>query len=198
MEPTRNNALVDLLDRMLAKGIILHADLVISVSGVPLIGVNLKAAIAGMTTMLDYGMMEAWDEKIRGYALKDSEEEAPLDENEEIAFKTFGSHYYHDTTLPGIWRPGYLYLTNKRLFLFRRKPAKILFEVAIEKIRGLTLERKKYLKEKDEILLLLLESERTDDNVAVLRTGEIRELKRRIEERMEETRGIMKVSPSTS
>ena len=196
MEPTRNNAFVDLLDRMLVKGVILHADLVISVSGVPLIGVNLKAAIAGMTTMLDYGMMEAWDEKIRGYALEhsDDEEEAPLDQNEEIVFKTFGSHYYHDTAFPGVWRPGYLYLTNKRLFLFRKKPAKILFEVAIEEIRDVTIERKKYLKEKEEILLLLLESDRINNNVAVLRTREIRELKRRIEE----IRGIMKVSPSTS
>jgi len=198
LEPTRNNAFVDLVDRMLVKGVILHADLIISVSGVPLIGVNLKAAIAGMTTMLDYGMMEAWDEKIRGYALEHcDEEETPLDQNEEIVFKTFGSHYYHDTALPGVWRPGYLYLTNKRLFLFRKKPAKILFEVAIDKIRDLTIERKKSLKEKEEILLLLLESERTDNNVAVLRAGEISELKRRIEEGMEETRRIMKVSLST-
>jgi len=54
---------------------------------VPLIGVNLKAATAGMTTMLDYGMMEAWNKEIRRYALENSEEEAPLDENEEIIFK---------------------------------------------------------------------------------------------------------------
>ena len=100
MEPTRNSALVDLVDRILVKGVILHADLVISVSGVPLIGVNLKTAIAGMTTMLDYGMMEAWDEEIRRYALENSEEEAPLDENEKIVLKTFGSHYYRDTSLP--------------------------------------------------------------------------------------------------
>jgi len=198
LEPTRNNAFVDLVDRMLVKGVILHADLIISVSGVPLIGVNLKAAIAGMTTMLDYGMMEAWDEKIRGYALEHcAEEEASLDQNEEIVFKTFGSHYYHDAALPGVWRPGCLYLTNKRLFLFRKKPAKILFEVAINKIRDLTIERKKCLKEKEDFLFLLLESERTDNDVAVLRAGEISELKRRIEEGMEETRGIMKVSLST-
>jgi len=198
LEPTRNNTLVDLFDRMLVKGVILQADLLISVSGVPLIGVNLKAAIAGMTTMLEYGMMEVWDEKIRGYALENSDERASLDENEEIFFRTFGSHYHRDTSLLGVWRPGYLYLTNKRLFLFQKNPAKILFEVAIDKIRGLSIESKKYLKEKKEVLLLLLESERTDNNVAVLRTKEIRELKRRIEERMEETHGIMKVSPSTS
>jgi len=192
LEPTRNSALVDLVDRILVKGVILQADLVISVSGIPLIGVNLKAAIAGMTTMLDYGMMEAWDEKIRRYALENSEEEAPLDENEKIVLKTFGSHYYRDTSLPGVWRPGYLYLTNKRLFLFRKKPANILFEVPLEKIRGLSIERNKYLKEKEETLLLLIENERTDSDVVVLRTGEIRELKRKIEERIEKIYGTVK------
>jgi len=197
LEPTRNSALVDLIDKILVKGVILQADLVISVSGVPLIGVNLKAAIAGITTMLDYGMMEAWDEKIRRYALENSEEEAPLDENEKIILKTFGSHYYHDTSLPGVWRPGYLYLTNKRLFLFRKKPARILFEVPLEKIRGLTIEKKKCLKEKEETLLLLIENERSDSDAVVLRTGEIRELKRRIEERIEEIHGTVKVLPST-
>jgi len=196
LEPTRSNALVDLVDRILVKGVILHADLVISVSGVPLIGVNLKAAIASMTTMLDYGMMEAWDEEIRRYALENSEE-APLDENEKIVLKTFGSHYHYDTSLPGVWRSGYLYLTNKRLFLFRKKPAKILFEVALNKIKSLDIERKKYLKEKEETLLLLIESERSDSDVAVLHTGEIRELKRKIEERIEEIHGIVKVLPST-
>jgi len=197
LEPTRNSALVDLIDRILVKGVIFQADLVISVSGVPLIGVNLKAAIAGMTTMLDYGMMEAWDEKIRRYALENSEEEAPLDENEKIVLKTFGSHYYRGTSLPGVWRPGYLYLTNKRLFLFRKKPARILFEVPLEKIRGLTIEKKKCLKEKEETLLLLIENERSDSDAVVLRTGEIRELKRRIEERIEEIHGTVKVLPST-
>ena len=120
MEPTRAGALVDLVDRILVKGVILHADLVISVSGVPLIGVNLKAAIAGITTMVDYGVMEAWDEKIRKSVLADSEEEAPLNENEQIIFKTVGSHYYRSTSFHGIWRTGFLYLTNRRLFLFRK------------------------------------------------------------------------------
>jgi len=197
LEPTRNSALVDLIDRVLVKGVILHADLVISVSGVPLIGVNLKAAIAGMTTMLDYGMMEAWDEKIRRYALENSEEEAPLDENEKIVLKTFASNYYSDTSFPGVWRSGYLYLTNKRLFLFRKKPAKILFEVALDKIKGLAIERKKYLKEKEETLLLLIENDRSNKDIAVLRTGEIRELKRRIEERIEEAHRIVEALPST-
>jgi len=186
LEPTRNSALVDLVDRILVKGVLLQADLVISVSGVPLIGVNLKAAIAGMTTMLEYGMMEAWDEEIREYAVENSEEQAPLEENEKIVLKTFGSHYYRDRSLPGTWRSGYLYLTNKRLFLFRKKSARTLFEVALEKIRGLTIEMKECLKEKEETLLLLLEKDQAGNTVAMLRTGKARELKRKIEERIKE------------
>ncbi len=65
MKPVRESDLVDLLDRLLHKGLVLNADIIISVAGVPLIGINLKAAIAGIETMLDYGMMEPWDKKTR-------------------------------------------------------------------------------------------------------------------------------------
>lgn len=70
MEPTRevNATLVDLLDRVLDKGLIINADIIISVAGVPLVGVNLKAALAGMETMLKYGMMKDWDQAQRAIA----------------------------------------------------------------------------------------------------------------------------------
>jgi hypothetical protein len=69
MEPTRNAhaTLVDLLDRVLDKGLVIHADLIISVAGVPLIGVNLRAALAGMETMLEYGVMKEWDQRTRAW-----------------------------------------------------------------------------------------------------------------------------------
>jgi len=197
LEPTRNSALVDLFDRILVKGVILHADLIISVSGVPLIGVNLKAAIAGMTTMLDYGMMEAWDEKIRRYALENSEEEPPLDENEKIVLKTYASYYHMDASLPGVWRQGYLYLTNKRLFLFRKKPAKIFFEVTLYEIKGLTIESKEHLRKEEETLLILLENDQSGSRVAVLRAIKIRELKEEIERRIGKIHRTMRASPST-
>jgi hypothetical protein len=184
LEPDRNGALVDLVDRILVKGVILHADLVISVSGVPLIGVNLKAAIAGLTTMVDYGMMETWDEKIRKSVLADSEEEAPLSENEEIILKTFGSHYYRGASPSGVWRSGYLYLTNKRLFLFRKKPAKILFETALDRIKGVSTDKKECLKEKEETILLLFENDQSDRDMALLRTEEIKALTGKLEERI--------------
>lgn len=192
MEPTRNSALVDLMDRILDKGVILYADLIISVSGIPLIGVNLKAAIAGMKTMLDYGMMEAWDEKIRGYALE-IDEEVPLDENEKITLRTFASYRCRDVSLPGVWRSGYLYLTNKRLFLFRKKPAEKLFETTLDKIKGLSVERNEH---SAETLLLLLKDDQID-SVTVLRTEKIRELKEEIEKKIENIRGAVRALPST-
>jgi len=57
--------LVDLLDRVLDKGVFLQADLIISVAGIPLIGARLSVALAGMETMLKYGIMSDWDEAIR-------------------------------------------------------------------------------------------------------------------------------------
>lgn len=60
MEPTRRGqaGLVDLLDRVLDKGLILNADLIISLAGVPLIAVSLNAAIASVETMSQYGLMQ--------------------------------------------------------------------------------------------------------------------------------------------
>jgi hypothetical protein len=57
--------LVDVLDRVLDRGVVINADILICLSGVPLIGINLRAALAGMQTMLDYGLMTQWDERVR-------------------------------------------------------------------------------------------------------------------------------------
>lgn len=61
----RRATLVDLLDRVLDKGLFLRADLVISLAGVPLIGATLSLAVAGTETMLKYGILSDWDEAIR-------------------------------------------------------------------------------------------------------------------------------------
>lgn len=80
MKPEREgeNDLVDLLDKLLNKGIILNADLIISIAGIPLIGINLRAALASIETMLDYGMMEAWDQSIRDWYIRESIKEKAL------------------------------------------------------------------------------------------------------------------------
>lgn len=60
-----DSALVALLDRVLEKGLVVQADIVVTLAGVPLLGINLRAALANMDTMICYGMMEELDEKIR-------------------------------------------------------------------------------------------------------------------------------------
>ena len=58
MEPTRDTpwALADLLDRVRDRGIRVEPDVVVSVADIPLITVNLKAALVGIETVLRYGM----------------------------------------------------------------------------------------------------------------------------------------------
>jgi predicted alpha/beta hydrolase len=60
--------LSDLMDRLLDRGLFLRADLVISVAGIPLIGASLSLALAGMETMLNYGVMNDWDREMRAEA----------------------------------------------------------------------------------------------------------------------------------
>lgn len=184
MEPTidRSDTLVDLIDRILVRGIVLHADLVITVANIPLIGVSLKAVIAGMKTMLDYGMMEAWDSRIRRYALEhDDEEGLTLFPDETIVYKTFASHWYKDTSLPGVWRQGYLYLTNNRLTLIRKKPMTTLFEVPLRKVRNLSYVADMHLGKRRKMLLLSFENEAAEMEEAKLLTEEIEELKDQVE-----------------
>ena len=81
MEPTRevHATLADLLDRVLDKGLVIDADIVISLAGVPLLGISLRAALAGMETMLKYGLMKDLDKQIRMSA----QSELPLNRAED-------------------------------------------------------------------------------------------------------------------
>ena len=62
VEPVKDeHALVDVIDVLLRDGAVVRADVVISVAEVPLVGLKLTAAIAGMETMVEYGMFQQWD-----------------------------------------------------------------------------------------------------------------------------------------
>jgi len=80
VEPTRelHGTLSDLLDRVLDKGLVVSADLIITLSGIPLIAVNLKATMAGMETMLEHGLMRDWDESIRSHEQETRQSKAAL------------------------------------------------------------------------------------------------------------------------
>jgi len=139
MEPTRNPdvTLSDLITVLLDKGTYLNIDLIISVADIPLIGVNLRATIAGMETMLEYGMMRDWDEKTRAWVRKSVARHFPLREGEEIVAKMAGGHHHED--FYKTWRPGGLYLTNQRLVVFRRDPKEILWQTELARITALRL-----------------------------------------------------------
>jgi hypothetical protein len=57
LAPRPQATLVDVLDRVLERGLVINADIIISLAGVPLVGVNLRAALAGVDTFARYGMM---------------------------------------------------------------------------------------------------------------------------------------------
>lgn len=74
MQPSRadDDVIVDLLDVILRDGAVIEADVIISVADIPLVGLKLRAALAGMATMTEYGIFEEWDRQQRRRAL-DSE-----------------------------------------------------------------------------------------------------------------------------
>jgi hypothetical protein len=154
MEPERNTnaGLVGLLDRILNKGLVINADVIISVAGIPLLGLNLKAALAGMDTMLKYGMWEDWDAAQRAWATEERRGKElgklPLMDGEKMLWRTFGTHWYSKGIYHS-WRPGYIYVTNMRIFSYRKEPAEVLFTAYFEDIKGFAVERKANLSKKE-------------------------------------------------
>lgn len=143
MEPTRDThyTLVDLLDRVLDKGVVLYADIIVSVAGIPLIGVNLRAALAGMETMLSYGVMQEWDQKVCAERNRIGKQgELPLVAGEQFMLKIFGSHYYREG-IYSAWRQGYFYVTDRRVVLYQPGFNGTLFETPLEAINGLAIQR---------------------------------------------------------
>jgi hypothetical protein len=162
MEPTRDThaTLVDLLDRVLDKGLILDADLIIHVAGIPLLGVNLKACLAGMETMLKYGIWRDWDEAQRAVATEEQRRKKgmPLAVGEEVLLKIFASQWYGQGIYHN-WRPGHLYITDRRVLLFRKEPVEVLFQCLYEEIKAVATERKANVAGKEtEYLYLWLKS----------------------------------------
>jgi len=183
MEPTRNShaTLVDLLDRVLDKGLIIHADLIISLAGVPLIGVNLRAALAGMETMIQYGIMEEWDKCTRTWESEHRKaRRAAAISGEEVLLEIPGSYHYSQGIYTA-WRTGRIYLTDKRLILYNPSFDEVLFETPLQGIKGLTLEEEKCFTEKArKSLCLLLDS----GEIARLHTSDVPGLKEAIERRL--------------
>jgi Gas vesicle protein len=139
MEPQRGSqaTLEDLLERVLDKGIVLKLDLIIGVAGIPLIGISLQAAIAAIETMLDYGMMEAWDADTRAHAAREERRrEFGFQPGEHPVLDLYGS-YHRRRGISLVWQPGRLILTDRRLLLVRSAPPEVLFETLVGAIVGI-------------------------------------------------------------
>lgn len=196
MEPSRDSraTLVDLLDRILDKGLIINADLIISVAGIPLLGVNLKAALAGMETMLKYGVMQDWDQKTRAWEKEHRNKPLSfLTDGEKTELKLYGSYYYQKGSYEA-WKPGHFYLTNKRLVLYRSDFEEVIFQIAVEDIKALTLKEEEILvKVTKKPILYLFDKE--DKFYRINSTSAI-QLKEAIELKIKERRPLLKTPPA--
>ncbi|MFQ5902146.1 MAG: gas vesicle protein [Candidatus Binatia bacterium] len=193
MEPTRepHATLVDLLDRILDKGLVIHADIIISVAGIPLIGVNLRAALAGMETMFEYGVMQAWDERTRAWERAHRrKKEVSLAQGEEIILKMFGSHFY-SKGIYTTWRSGFFYLTDRRLFCGDFD--EIILQTALEEIRGIGIKEmdRPVARGKREELFLLLEN----GKIVRLHAQDVNQLREAIEKRLTEMGLVWEENP---
>ena len=56
MEKATGGSLVDVIDRILDKGLIVNADITVSVIGVELLGIKIRAALASFETAAMYGL----------------------------------------------------------------------------------------------------------------------------------------------
>ena len=65
MTSAASSQLVDLLDRVLDRGAVLAADLVVTVGGVPLLGLSLRAALGDVDTMVALGIFRPDDPLVR-------------------------------------------------------------------------------------------------------------------------------------
>src|SRR3954469_23640849 len=167
MQPTRDPqaTLSELVDALLNKGVYLDLDLIITVADIPLIGISLRAAIAGMETMLEYGMMNGWDERTRAWVRDSLARQVPLRPGEDVVARMAGGYYWQDPSgSAAAWRPGRIYLTTERLMVYRREPQEVLWQAALGAISGMELRMEPSVGGEARTRLLV----RTDDGAAAL------------------------------
>ncbi|WP_408958182.1 gas vesicle protein GvpM [Natrinema sp. 74] len=97
MRPQKDDdALVDVLDVLLRDGAVVRADVIVSVAEIPLVGIKLTAAIAGMETMTEYGLFEEWDATRRSAAVRRRQYDDPDSNADPKAVTELGVGSSHD------------------------------------------------------------------------------------------------------
>ena len=122
---------VDLLEVLLNKGAILNVDMLIGIGSIPLIGVSLRAAIAGIETMLEYGMMRDWDERTRQWVETSLTRDVPLERDERVQCRMLGAY----RTAAAEWPAGVIFVTNRRILVLRRYPRDLLLARALDDLQ---------------------------------------------------------------
>jgi hypothetical protein len=139
VEPTidTRTGLGDLLERVLDRGVFVKLDLIISVAGIPLVGLSLHAALASIETMNAYGMFGDWDTSTRAEAsLDQGSAKIRLEVGETVVLEEFAM-VRSDEGIMRTWRPGRAYLTDRRLMLVRRSPYEVLVSLEFGDIAGI-------------------------------------------------------------
>ncbi|ODS30607.1 MAG: gas vesicle protein [Candidatus Scalindua rubra] len=184
MEPQRQLqiTLTDVLDRLLDKGLVINADVIISVAGIPLIGLTLRAALAGMETMLAYGVMKDWDQATRAWESEHRKKIAvQLLEGEKEVLKMFGSYWYSKGIYMA-WRSGWLYLTDKRLFLYQQDFNEVIFQFPLENLNGMVIKNEFHNRGEVDVIYLVPKQGR----VIQLKAQDVHQLKHEIEKQTKE------------
>ncbi|MFA4876975.1 MAG: gas vesicle protein [Methanoregula sp.] len=145
MDATREQrtTLVDLLDRVLEKGAVIDADVIITVAGVPLIGLKLRAMLASIETMIQYGMWADWDRAIRAAAGEEEKRKILLEtamlRGETPLLRCAASYWQSSGACPA-WTYGTLTVTANAVRIHQKEPLACLVDVPFESLAGYSLE----------------------------------------------------------
>jgi ribosomal protein L37AE/L43A len=75
IKSTGNASLLDVVDRILDKGLVINADITVTVVGVELLGIKLKAAIASFETAAKYGLAFPVGTELKPSVIKEAAQE---------------------------------------------------------------------------------------------------------------------------
>jgi len=111
-------------------------------------------------------------------ASKEAEAAGPsLEGNESLLFSMFGTHWY-SKGIYNTWRAGTIYITDRRLIMYRKMPAEVLLEICFEEIKAMALrERDHFTGEKRQEIHILLK----DEEIIKLHANDTVQLKNAVE-----------------
>ena len=118
------------------KGLLINADVIISVAEVPLIGVKLNAAIASIETMRKYGVMTDWIDVSKEHQSKEDKLTRSFLSDSEVLINSFYGSASLNHNSCQTRKYGHFYVTNHRILLIRKEPFENLAEICYDQIEN--------------------------------------------------------------